>query len=182
MVNINVVLPDTADGGTLLKTLNNFAGDAFSKLPEKFSAVQATQTAASTNPASTEVSFTPVPVTSVQNVQATPTLIPAGLTAPVLESPADGASFNIYPRSTTLTWQPVDGAARYLVEIMACSSSNPVNCFSHPMIEQTTRETTTTTYTFNFIGAQPGKWRVTPVDAKGIFGTPSAWWTFSYTK
>ena len=94
----------------------------------------------------------------------------------------DGSEFEIYPRVTSLKWKAVDGAVGYLVEIMACSSSNPANCFSHPMIEQTTRETTETEYTFNFIGAQPGKWRVMAVDSTGKPGMPSGWWAFSYKK
>jgi hypothetical protein len=182
IVNMNVILPETAESGTLLKTLNNLAGEAFSKLPDKFNAVLVTPVSSIETSIKAEGTSTPVPDTADQSSQATPTLVPSGLVAPILESPADGTKFDIYPRKTTLIWKPVDGAVRYLIEIMACSSSNTTNCFSHPMIEQATRETTATTYTFTFIGAQPGKWRVTPVDAKGVFGTPSAWWTFTYTK
>ena len=183
LVNINVVLTDTADSSEILKALNTLAGDAFAKLPEEFSIGQPVMETSQANSAAAEATPTLVPDTTTgQSPAATPTLVPVGLSAPILQSPADGSEFDIYPRVTTLKWQAVDGAAGYLLEIMACSSSNPANCFSHPMIEQTSRETAETEYTFNFIGAQPGKWRVMAIDSSGKAGVPSDWWTFSYKK
>ena len=183
LVNINVVLPDTADSSDILKALNTLAGDAFARLPEEFSIGQPGMETSQANSAAAEATPTLVPdTTSGQSPAATPTRVPEGLSAPILQSPADGSEFDIYPRVTTLKWQAVDGAAGYLLEIMACSSSNPANCFSHPMIEQTSRETAETQYTFNFIGAQPGKWRVMAIDSSGKTGEPSGWWTFSYKK
>jgi serine/threonine protein kinase len=38
-----------------------------------------------------------------------------------------------------------------------------------------------TTYTFNFVGAQPGRWCVLAVDASGQKSPTSGWWTFTYT-
>ena len=38
------------------------------------------------------------------------------------------------------------------------------------------------TYTFNFVGAQPGCWRVWAVDEQGHEGPKSPWWEFVYTK
>ncbi len=182
LVNINVVLPDTVNNSDMLKALNTLAGDAYAKLPEEFTIGQPETVIAQENATAAEATPTLVPEANAQSAAVTPTLIPEGLSAPVLLSPADGSEFDIYPRVTTLKWQAVDGAAGYLVEIMACSSSNPANCFSHPMIEQTTRETTETEYTFSFIGAQPGKWRVMAVDSTGKPGMPSSWWTFSYKR
>ncbi len=183
LVNINVILPDTVNSSDMLKMLNTLAGDAFAKLPEEFSIGQSGMEISQANTAAAEATPTLVPeITTGQSPAATPILVPVGLSAPVPQSPASGSEFDIYPRVTTLKWQSVDGAARYLVEIMACSSSNPANCFSHPMIEQTTRETTSTEYVFNFIGAQPGKWRVMAIDSSGKTGMPSDWWTFSYKK
>jgi len=37
-----------------------------------------------------------------------------------------------------------------------------------------------TAYTFNFIGAQPGRWRVWPLNRNGKRGNPSEWRTFRY--
>ena len=183
LMNINVVLPDSVNSSDMLKMLNTLAGDAFTKLPEEFSIGQSDMVTTQSSTAAAEATPTLVTGTTTgQSPAATPTRVPEGLSAPILQSPASGSEFDIYPRVTTLKWQPVDGAARYLVEIMACSSSNTANCFSHPMIEQTTRETTETEYIFNFIGAQPGKWRVMAIDSSGKTGVPSDWWTFTYKK
>jgi hypothetical protein len=182
LININVVLPDSADGNALVKSLNSLAGEAYSKLPEKFSSAQPEITKTVESSITVEATPTMVPETPVSAAQSNPTPVPTGIAPPVLVSPADGTTFDIYPRNTTLEWEPVLGATRYLVEIMACSSSNKSNCFSHPMIEQSSRETADTSYTFNFVGAQPGKWRVTAIGADGKLGIPSVWWTFSYSK
>jgi hypothetical protein len=182
LVNINVVLPDSADGNALVKSLNSLAGEAFSKLPEKFSSAQPDATKTVVSSSAVDSTPTLVPESPASEPQSTPTMIPTGIAPPVLVSPADGTVLNDYPRNTTLEWEPVLGAERYLVEIMACSSSNKSNCFSHPMIEKTSRETTETTYAFNFVGAQPGKWRVTAIGTDGKLGIPSDWWTFSYSK
>jgi hypothetical protein len=39
-----------------------------------------------------------------------------------------------------------------------------------------------TEFTFDFVGAQPGRWRVFPVNAAGQRGMPSEWRTFRYTR
>ncbi len=182
LININVVLADSADGNALVKSLNSLAGEAFARLPEKFSSSQKDATITTESLGAENVTITVVPETPVPAAQSNPTPVPTGIAPPVLVSPADGTTFDIYPRTTTLEWKPVLGATRYLVDIMACSSSNTSNCFSHPMIEQSSRETVETSYTFNFIGAQPGKWRVTAIGADGKLGIPSSWWTFTYSK
>ena len=38
----------------------------------------------------------------------------------------------------------------------------------------------TNSYTFDFVGAQPGRWRVWAVDVNGQKGPKSDWWGFSY--
>lgn len=182
LININVVLADTADGNNLVKSLNSLAGEAFSKLPEKFSIPQPETTATVESPVVSEATPTLVVEQPAAAPQTNPTPVPTGIAPPTLVSPADGTVFDVFPRNTTLEWKPVVGATSYLVEIMACSSSNKSNCFSHPMIEQTSRETDKTTYSFNFVGAQPGKWRVTAIGTDGKLGIPSGWWTFSYSK
>jgi TonB family protein len=47
-------------------------------------------------------------------------------------------------------------------------------------IAGTAYEVTTTETTFDFVGAQPGRWRVWPVSGSGRRGNPSAWRTFRY--
>jgi len=38
-----------------------------------------------------------------------------------------------------------------------------------------------TTYTFNFVGAQPGRWRVWAVNGSGMPGSKSGWREFRFT-
>jgi hypothetical protein len=40
----------------------------------------------------------------------------------------------------------------------------------------------TTEFEFNFVGAQPGRWRVAAVLANGEVGVKSEWRTFRYTR
>ncbi len=37
-------------------------------------------------------------------------------------------------------------------------------------------------FTFDFVGAQPGRWRVWAIDADGKKGPPSPWREFRYAK
>lgn len=188
LVSLYLVVPESQAEEAMLTDSNNLAGEIFKKLPAKFTIGTAASTT-SGQPSSGSSTPTLVGSSAGQPAQApaasgeaTPTHVPDLSNVPILISPADGTVSDIYPRTITLTWSPVAGASKYLVEIMACSSTSPDTCFSHPMIEQTSRETASTSYTFNFVGAQPGKWRVSIIDANGVLGTPSAWWKFRFTK
>ena len=107
----------------------------------------------------------------------------ASLAAPVQISPPDGAVFNNFPRTTVLRWSAVDRADGYGVEI---------DCFRRrvsnrrcPEVAGGTRITDNLAdpnYTFDWIGAQPGRWHVWAVDASGRKDAVSGWWTFTYTK
>lgn len=97
-------------------------------------------------------------VTTVTN-----TVVTVELVAPGMLSPADGTSFNNFPRTITLVWSPVTGADKYVLEVQYSDGT------WHAL---TTQELTATTYTFNFIGMQPGRWRVR---AKTNSGTEGAW-------
>ena len=183
LVSLYVVVPESQTADAMLTTANNLAGEIFKKLPEKF-----TIEAGSVPPSSQEQTGQPTATLSAgasAPVSSGPTPTMAGkitLPAPTLVSPPNGTQIHDYPRNITLTWSAVPGARKYLVEIMACSSSNPENCFSHPMLEKNTRESLKTSYSFEFIGMQPGKWRVFPMTADNQMGTPSEWWTFTCTK
>jgi WD40 repeat protein/TPR repeat protein len=103
----------------------------------------------------------------------------ASLAVPQQVSPAEGRVFDDYPRHTTLEWTTVAGAASYGVEVDMfaerwCSQAPPC---------RTLRSTglTTTSYAFDFFGAQPGRWRVWAIDDTGREGPVSAWRTFRYT-
>ncbi|NLF51118.1 MAG: hypothetical protein GX577_08270 [Leptolinea sp.] len=178
VVNISLEVPESMEETVLLKQCNGFAGSIFERLPDEFSIFSSMNEDDTFEP--TPTSETAIEIQS----DSTPveTLVVPGLPAPILVSPDDGATFDIYPRATTLLWEPVDGAAKYLVEIMACAPNDTDTCFSHPMLEKTTRETIETMYAFNFVGEQTGKWRVIPIDASGELGNPSEWRIFLYTK
>lgn len=169
LVSMYLVVPETQKEETMMDEANKLANTVFGKLPEKFSIASV----APTLPAPTEVPPTLAP-------PPTATLVP-GLPAPALISPADGTIFKTgFPRTTTFTWSAVPGAKKYVVELMACSNSKPNECFVWP-VDKPKHIVTSTSYSYGFVGAQPGKWRVTAVDSKGMEGTPSGWWTFKYT-
>jgi hypothetical protein len=110
------------------------------------------------------------------------------LPAPILLSPADRIEISIYPRHTRLEWQPVEGAEYYLVEIDVCDGKdraqrdcvNPGpfsnSSYSGPVKVQDTR------YEFDFVGRQPGRWRVWAIDSRGEEGFKSPWRIFFYLK
>lgn len=100
-----------------------------------------------------------------------------GMPAPAQLAPADGSVFGHYPRVTTLVWGPVEGAASYRIESQYC---DPAGCAAGAS-SYSTRDLAGTSYTFDFVGAQPGRWRVTAFDAAGTAGVTSAWSNFRYT-
>ncbi len=101
---------------------------------------------------------------------------PLVLSAPKQSSPKDGAVFSTYPRTTALKWDSVEGAASYSVEVQYYDpgSKQWVSYISKTGL-------TTNSYTFNFVGAQPGHWRVWAVGVDGQVSPKSGWWTFRYT-
>jgi hypothetical protein len=98
-------------------------------------------------------------------------------------SPSDGSVFNHYPRTTQLQWMPVSGATSYTVEVdcFHCCESNKW-CSDVGKTWMIVPNIRTTNYTFNFVGAQPGRWRVWAVDSSGREGAKSAWREFRYTQ
>jgi TonB family protein len=102
----------------------------------------------------------------------------ASLPAPKPISPPDHAMFDGYPRRVTCKWEASPGAVSYLLEWdymyrdawHAESQGIPGAAY----------ETTATETTFDFAGAQPGRWRVWPVNNNGQRGNPSEWRTFRY--
>jgi hypothetical protein len=99
---------------------------------------------------------------------------------PTLLSPASGSMFDVYPRQTLVQWAGLPGAVRYAVEIEIfdpgtgqwVENSNNV----------THVEVYGESYMFNFVGAQPGRWRVRGVDRNGNMSAFSDWWTFEYKR
>lgn len=108
------------------------------------------------------------------------------LAAPEILSPADGTDLYMSKRITKVEWVPVVGAESYTLDIEFCDGMAPRSrgCVDpHPLQFpgwEPTSGIKTTSYEFNFIGAQPGRWRVWAVDSEGRPGSKSDWYTFFY--
>jgi hypothetical protein len=101
---------------------------------------------------------------------------------PTQLSPLDGTIFNNFPRTTTLSWASLPGAVSYIVEIdcfHCCEKDKWCADVGSPPLS--VRGITTTSYTFNYFGAQPGRWRVRAVGAGGQQSPKTDWWVFIYT-
>jgi hypothetical protein len=107
----------------------------------------------------------------------------AALSAPIQRSPANHSTFGNYPRTTKLDWDPVPGASKYTVEIdcFGCCQANKW-CTDVGKQWSVVPNLTATEYTFNFVGAQPGRWRVWAVGPGGETSPKTGWWEFNYTK
>jgi hypothetical protein len=108
------------------------------------------------------------------------------LPAPVQLSPANNVVFDRYPRMTKVEWSPVEGAVSYSVEVDYCDGAfkNRSRCV-HPQPNPVTNNPpasgiVSTTYEFDFVGANPGRWRVWAVDKDGREGFKSPWHRFVY--
>lgn len=103
----------------------------------------------------------------------------ASLGPPTQLSPANGAVFSTIPRTVTFTWQALAGASNYGIDIefcpaTGCSTSTPYT--NLPTLSSTS-------YTVqNFVGAQPGRWRVWGISGAGVPGTKSEWREFRFTQ
>lgn len=114
----------------------------------------------------------------------------AGINLPAPEqlSPEDNQVFDAFPRTTKLEWKPVEGAMSYGIEVDYCEyRKNTAKCLNPQalngaFISSPPEKVPRTSYEFNFIGAQPGRWRVWAVDRTGREGFKSSWRTFVYQK
>lgn len=104
---------------------------------------------------------------------------PSPISVPRPLSPADRTSFTHFPRTVTLAWEAVPSAKGYKVEIEFDSSGGQASPQWHTFGSIT--NVNATAYTFDFIGSQPGRWRVWSVDAKGQDGPKNDWWVFFFT-
>jgi thiol-disulfide isomerase/thioredoxin len=103
----------------------------------------------------------------------------SGIPAPKLLSPSAGASFDHFPRVTTLVWSPVEGASGYVVEWDFYDGGQWAGDRTGILAKERVADPV---HTMSFVGAQRGRWRVTTLDAKGNLGAPSAWREFVYTR
>lgn len=98
------------------------------------------------------------------------------LSAPILVSPVNNINLYNYPRTTTLSWKPVPGSTGYLVERQYYSGTTWTS-YSNVTVTGPLN----TSYTFGFVGMQPGRWRVTALAAPPYRNSaPSVWWNFNY--
>jgi hypothetical protein len=150
-----------------------------------------TQTVTFSSPAVTQtatVPVTPVTVTVTTTkevlITVTPTT-PANIPGvPTSTAPLDKSVFTLYPRQTTLKWTAGVGEKpiTYLVELQYTSGGDFTTFGSWQEGEYSSNIFTVNTlaYTFNFVGAQPGRWRVKAVNQYGVSAW-SEWWYFRYT-
>ena len=110
-------------------------------------------------------------------------LVPASptLTVPQQLSPSNGAMFSIFPRTTTLQWSPVAGASKYMVQIDCQDCCQGGKWCSDVGGDARVIEVKGTSYTFDWVGAQKGRWRVWGIDESGE-GPKTGWWVFEYTE
>jgi hypothetical protein len=108
---------------------------------------------------------------------------PTNFTTPLQLSPCDGAVFDHWPRTTKVEWTPVPGAASYTVEL-DCSGCAGPGWYSEVRGTPWTlfAGITGPSYTFEFVGAQPGRWRVKAVDQSGGESPYSPWRGFDYLR
>ena len=107
----------------------------------------------------------------------------ARASAPLQVSPPNESVFNQFPRTTKLEWTTVSGAASYVVEIdcFDCCQKNAW-CTDVGGASEVVRGITETNYTFKYVGAQPGRWRVWAVGSDGRESSKTDWWRFRYTR
>jgi tetratricopeptide (TPR) repeat protein len=99
--------------------------------------------------------------------------------APTPLSPNNGEVFSHFPRNTTLKWSPVAAAVSYHVQVDYSYNGIWDSENGKPEVLLTV---TDAEYQFDFVGAQPGRWRVRAVNADGVPGPFSTWRTFRYTR
>ncbi len=107
------------------------------------------------------------------------------LPAPKQTTPADGVELTAVPRVTKLEWEPVETAVSYRIEVDYCDGfKSRRECLDpqpHASIGDS-KLVQTTSFEFAFVGAQPGRWRVSAIDANGKEGFKSPWWTFFHLR
>ncbi len=93
---------------------------------------------------------------------------------PELVAPIAGAKLNMVPRKTIFEWKHVDGASKYEIEVEYKDTK-------WNLLKNAT--TNVPSYTLDFVGKQPGRWRVRSISkATGKAGVYSAWREFTYLK
>jgi len=86
------------------------------------------------------------------------------------------------PRTTVARWNPTPDAKSYTIEIDCyhCCRSNKW-CTDVGAKWKIVPDLVETTYTFDWVGAQPGRWRIWSINADGEPGPKSGWTNFDYS-
>ena len=102
-------------------------------------------------------------------------------TAPSLVSPANLSVFDFFPRVTPLSWSAVPGALSYELDRAYCESWREPDYVATCSVwtDYPLTSVQGTTFSFEFVGAQPGRWRVRAIYASGVQGP---WSDFRYFK
>jgi len=141
-----------------------------------------TATAAAATPVATTAKPAPgatPTTTTTTTAQPAPTTTAASSTTPTGKqvSPPNGSVFNHWPRTTKLVWESL-GVRSHMVEVQYCGGSTCTESNSNSYI---LKRVDGTTFTFDFVGMQAGRWRVWPILADGSHGNKSPFWGFRYT-
>ena len=95
------------------------------------------------------------------------------LIAPQLLAPIANAKLNMYPRKTIFEWRHVSGATSYAIEVEY--NDGQWKSFQKATVK-------VVSYTCEFVGANPGRWRVRAIGKDGQEGSFSEWREFKYIK
>jgi hypothetical protein len=99
---------------------------------------------------------------------------PDQIAAPELVAPIPGAKLNNFPRKTIFEWKHVEGASKY--EIVVEYNDGKWHLQKNAI-------TNVPSYTLDFVGKQPGRWRVRSFSkATGKPGAFGEWREFTYLK
>ena len=97
---------------------------------------------------------------------------------PRLLTPYDGTIFDDYPRHVNLEWKTVPKATGYEVEVQWQLPDDK----SWHTVRDYPKAVNVPTYSFDFVGAQPGRWRVVATTKDGKRSSWSDWRSFSFTR
>ena len=120
--------------------------------------------------------------TSIAYFRKMTTVRPVSTLAAPVQTSRCGQTYNHFPRKTNVSWKPVRGAVKYIVEVdcfHCCKSGKWCTDVGKSWKKETVKGTR---YSFNYVGAQAGRWRVRAVDRNGKPGKVSRWCNFKYTK
>jgi len=98
---------------------------------------------------------------------------------PTLLAPTKDTPLNYYPRLLMLRWRAEPAAAHYVVDVEIQGTAT----LEWVLIPNAAREAVTAdSIQIEFIGANPGRWRVTAIDSMGVASRPSEWWGFVFVR